>query len=263
VLHKQRHLYTKIRYVFIILNVNQQSTGFGYFHLGSMNCKEKKDQVYLIKGRGPVGASEGGNCSTGHWGVVAEISQENSEVGKVFKFDAVIGEKDKIKAKMKPFESINDLINGLKPNQEMFLYQRKTLFSLDKATAYCKEVNDGSLEYNILTDNCQEFATELIKAATEGWNEFPDTFGWRLETSVAIFTTAVGYAVVGAFFGVFSSLFGSLEKDFELKLMVGILLAVIVGCLNTAALKMGYHHGLFSNVNEFSINKCNYYVHPP
>ena len=144
-----------------------------------MQTNMEKASVYLIKSNGPMSIGETwiGACPTRHWGVVVEILQDDMEKRKVHKFDGFLDKQNKILAKNKEFNSLSDVKDALKPYQKMVLIKKQTQFSLSKALEYCKEVNESKDEYNLLTDNCQEFATELIEASTLGGESLPSTFG--------------------------------------------------------------------------------------
>ena len=126
---------------------------------------------------------------TRHRNLLVEIYNDHGDLQSVVKYDAVFDEEKKIKARKEAFKdkfgqwlTAEEVIKRW-PDCQIDEIDEGS-FSLDRADAYLKEVNNLDAAYNPVTDNCQEFVDELLCAATGFYGPVP-TLGDQL-ISVAV-----------------------------------------------------------------------------
>ena len=84
----------------------------------NMNYNLKTASLFLLMVTGPSGP-------IGHWGVVAQILDDEKKKEKVYKFDGVYDKENRIFSKWKEFENLAVVEDGLRPGQKMTMIKNQ------------------------------------------------------------------------------------------------------------------------------------------
>ena len=157
----------------------------------------KNLKIFILCSKGSLGPSlqpvfdAQSIVDTRHRNLLVETYSKDGDLQNVVKYDAVYDEDKKIKARKKMFkDKFGQLLTASEARKRWPDCQIEELdpgyaesFSFDLADAYLEEVNCLAADYNPVTDNCQEFVKELLRAATGSYGPVP-TLGDQVKSRV-------------------------------------------------------------------------------
>ena len=133
-------------------------------------------KIFLLCSKGSLGPllqpSFDGQTSfdTRHRNLLVEVYDDDGDLEKVVKYDAIFDNEKKIVPRAEIFrDSLGQYLTAAEVKRHHPDYHIEELdpkyaesFSLERADAYVDEVNNSDFLYNPMTDNCQEFVDELL-----------------------------------------------------------------------------------------------------
>ena len=176
--------------------------------MGSAN-KTSSFKIFLFCSKGSLGPSlqprldAQTNFDTRHRNLLVEVYDDDGDLEKAIKYDAVFDKDKKIVArKMTLKDSSGQFLTAAEVKRRHPDCQIEELdpkyaesFSLKRADAYVDDVNNSDITYNPMTDNCQEFVNQLLRFVT-GYNGPVATIGDQLKSRVREFFVAIALPIV-------------------------------------------------------------------
>ena len=167
-------------------------------------------KIFLICSKGSLGPSlqprldAQTNFDSRHRNLLVEVYDDDGDLVKVVKYDAVFDKDKKIVArKMTLKDSLGQFLTAAEVKRQHPDYEIEELgpeyaesFSLERADAYVDEVNNSDFLYNPMTDNCQEFVDELLCHVTGYYGPVAtigDQFKSRVRKALFAFALPIVY----------------------------------------------------------------------